>query len=192
MLPGGSSGCDLASRLASAEPSLSILVVEGGPANKDNPQIIYPALSLSNLLPGSETARSYISKSSEKVAGRNIPVATGGAWVVGEVLISTSAELQPCIDALSKIGWTVMYLRPSATDFNDWGMGAWGSDQLIPLMKKVREIQARSPIGNDKLGRSRLSISTTTRSMPLLTGMRVRSIFLRVACSMTMVLWRIF
>jgi alcohol oxidase len=75
---GGSSGCVLAARLASSHPTLSILLVEGGPSNKNNPQIIYPALFLSNLLPGSKTARSYVSNRSENVAGRSIPVAAGG------------------------------------------------------------------------------------------------------------------
>ena len=75
---GGTAGCVVAARLAEADPSLSILVIEGGMNNKDMASVRNPALHLSNLIPGSQTALFYKGKESAVLGGREPIVPAGG------------------------------------------------------------------------------------------------------------------
>lgn len=68
----------MAGRLAEADPGLSILVVEGGPDNYDNPKVTVPGLYQANLLPESETAIFYQSAKSKKLADKERIVPCGG------------------------------------------------------------------------------------------------------------------
>lgn len=53
---GGTAACVCAGRLAKANPDLSILLVEGGQNNFNNPAVVNPAVYLSHLVPDSKTA----------------------------------------------------------------------------------------------------------------------------------------
>jgi alcohol oxidase len=53
---GGTAACVAAGRLAKANPSLKILLVEGGQNNYNNPTVTNPAVYLSHLAPDSKTA----------------------------------------------------------------------------------------------------------------------------------------
>lgn len=75
---GGLSACVVAGRLAAADPSLVVLVIEGGEDNFDNPLIVNPALFGANLVPTSNTAIFYKSNSEYALAGRETIVSTGG------------------------------------------------------------------------------------------------------------------
>src|ERR1700742_3049193 len=54
---GGTAGCVVASRLATADPDLRLLVLEAGPPTNDIPAHRYPAHLLSHIMPGSQTTR---------------------------------------------------------------------------------------------------------------------------------------
>ena len=53
---GGTAACVVAGRLAAANPSLAILVIEGGQDNFENSNVVSPGLFSEHLRPGSETA----------------------------------------------------------------------------------------------------------------------------------------
>ncbi|KAL2066859.1 hypothetical protein VTL71DRAFT_1283 [Oculimacula yallundae] len=115
---GGASGCVLASRLAIAKPTLSILLIEGGLSNKEHPQIIHPGLFITNLVPGSTTARFYTSIPCEGANGREVPVITGG-----------------CLGGGSAVN-LMCYVRGSRSDYDAWEMEGWGSEDIVGLLKK--------------------------------------------------------
>lgn len=75
---GGTAGCILAGRLSEADPSLSILVVEGGKNNFNDPTVTNPAVFLTHLAPGSKNAIFYKGKKSDKLGGREPIVPAGG------------------------------------------------------------------------------------------------------------------
>lgn len=55
--PGGAAGCVVAGRLAKADPSLSIAIIEAGIDNKDLATSFMPAMFISHLAPTSTTAK---------------------------------------------------------------------------------------------------------------------------------------
>lgn len=75
---GGTAGCILASRLSQADPSLSILVVEGGKNNFNDPTVTNPAVFLGHLAPDSKSAIFYKGNRSDKLGGRAPIVPAGG------------------------------------------------------------------------------------------------------------------
>ncbi|PUU72830.1 GMC oxidoreductase-domain-containing protein [Tuber borchii] len=116
---GGAAGSVVAGRLAMADPSLSILVVEGGKNNHNVREVVRPALFLTHLAPTSTTAKFYKGKASEQLNGREpiVPVANilGGG---------------------SSINF-MMYTRASRSDYDDWKTEGWTAEDLIPLLKKT-------------------------------------------------------
>ena len=109
----------MGARLAKADPSLSILIIEAGINNRDHPQVVNPAMFLSNLAPNSVTATHYKAKASKFVAGREVVVTTGG-----------------CLGGGSSINFMI-YSRALETDFEDWNTKGWGPEDLVPLLRKV-------------------------------------------------------
>jgi alcohol oxidase len=75
---GGTAACVLAGRLAKLDPSLSILLVEGGKNNHNDLTVNCPALFLKHLAPDSKTAIFYKGNKSDALAGREPIVPTGG------------------------------------------------------------------------------------------------------------------
>ncbi|EIM87866.1 alcohol oxidase-like protein [Stereum hirsutum FP-91666 SS1] len=124
---GGTSGCLLASRLASADSSLRILVLEAGPPTKDLLTHIQPARYLSHLAPTSTTVRFHAAQASENLGGRKIVVPCG-----------------QCLGGGSSVNFA-MYTRASRSDYDDWEETyenqGWGSKDLIPLLKKTETYQ---------------------------------------------------
>ena len=78
MISGGIAGCVVAGRLATADPELSILLIEGGENNAGKDTITHPALFPMNLMPQSKKTVWYHAKASEALAGREYPLLTGG------------------------------------------------------------------------------------------------------------------
>ena len=117
--PGGTAGLMVAGRLARADPSLEVLVIEAGIDVRDHPQVVNAALFFSNLMPESTTAAFYQSKASEHVNGREVVVPTGG-----------------CLGGGSSIN-AAMYARGLAIDYDDWETDGWQTKDLLPLMKKT-------------------------------------------------------
>ncbi|KAJ6477262.1 alcohol oxidase-like protein [Mycena vulgaris] len=119
---GGSAGCIIASRLATAFPDLMILVLESGPTTKDKKEHIQPGQFLAHSAPLSKTMKFYTSTPSEHVGGRSV--------------IVPSAR---CIGGGSSVNFMI-YNRPSASDFDDWenefGNPGWGAKDMIPMLQK--------------------------------------------------------
>ena len=75
---GGTAGCVVGGRLAEADPTLSVLLIEGGANNDGMQNVEYPALLTQHLAPDSKTAIFYTGKKSETLAGREVVVPAGG------------------------------------------------------------------------------------------------------------------
>lgn len=117
----------MASRLADASPELSILVVESGPNNRDDPDIVHPPLFHSNLKPCKHKLLYYQGKTSPHLAGRDPIVSTGGLLGGGS---SVNA---------------MMYTRAQGCDFDSWNTPGWSADELLPFLKKVRIYRVSHP-----------------------------------------------
>ncbi|KAI1124326.1 alcohol oxidase [Nemania abortiva] len=116
---GGTAGCVVASRLAEADPKLSILVIEAGSNGAGNPIVDYPAFCLSNLLPDATTTVSYRSRPSKGVGGREVAVAAGAVLGGGSAVS------------------LMMYSRAQRTDWDSWGTPGWSANEMLPFMKKL-------------------------------------------------------
>lgn len=116
---GGTAGCIVASRLADASPELSILVVESGPNNRNDPDIVHPPFFHTNLQPSKHKLLFYQGKMSPQLAGREPIVSTGGLLGGGS---SVNA---------------MMYTRAQGCDFDSWDTPGWSVDDMWPFLKKV-------------------------------------------------------
>ncbi|KAJ6502932.1 GMC oxidoreductase-domain-containing protein [Mycena vitilis] len=120
---GGTVACIIASRLAAAFPTLSILVLESGPGTKDKKEHLQPAQCVTHLAPGSGTVTLNISKPSEHLNGRSAVVHTGH-----------------CVGGGSSIN-VLTYTRPAGSDFDEWentyGNVGWSAKDLIPMLQKA-------------------------------------------------------
>lgn len=76
-LSGGTAACVAAGRLAAADPSLKILILEAGPTTYNNLAHIQPARYLSHLAPDSTTVTHNIAKPSTHLGGRAVVVSSG-------------------------------------------------------------------------------------------------------------------
>ncbi|PBK75883.1 alcohol oxidase [Armillaria solidipes] len=119
---GGTSGCVTAGRLAAADPSLKILIIEAGPHVRGLENHIQPARYFDNLVSPDGVFTSHVGNPSKSLAGRSP--------------IVTSAK---CMGGGSNVNF-VMYTRASASDYDDWEIfenHGWGSKDLIPLANKT-------------------------------------------------------
>ncbi|KAI0429919.1 GMC oxidoreductase [Xylaria sp. FL1042] len=116
---GGTAGCVVAGRLAEADPTLSILVIEGGTNNYESPSVVTPAMFPPHTAPGSTTALFWKSRKSDSLAGREIIVASGGILGGG-----------------SSINF-MMYTRAQRDDYDSWNTPGWTANELYPFLKKL-------------------------------------------------------
>ncbi|KAI0599724.1 GMC oxidoreductase-domain-containing protein [Biscogniauxia sp. FL1348] len=116
---GGTAGCVIAGRLAEADPSLSVLVIEGGADNYNDPSITTPALCPAHLLPDSKTTILYKATRSQYLSGRESVVPAGGVLGGG-----------------SSVNF-MMYTRAQRDDYDSWNMPGWSTDELIPFLRKL-------------------------------------------------------
>ncbi|KAJ6781884.1 hypothetical protein PWT90_09925 [Aphanocladium album] len=116
---GGTAGCVVASRLASADRNLSVLVIEGGMNNYQDPSIVNIGLFFPHIMPGSKTTLFYPAKASEHLAGRELAIPCGGVLGGG-----------------SSINMA-MYSRAQRIDFDAWNMPGWSADEMLPYLKKL-------------------------------------------------------
>ncbi|KAJ6151021.1 Glucose-methanol-choline oxidoreductase [Penicillium chermesinum] len=123
---GGSSGCVPAGRLANLDHNLSVLLIEAGENNLNNPWVYRPGIYPTNMKLDSKTASFYHSRPSEHLDGRKAIV--------------------PCANILgggSSINF-MMYTRASASDYDDFQAKGWTTEELLPLMKKHETYQRAS------------------------------------------------
>ncbi|KAI1433478.1 alcohol oxidase-like protein [Xylaria sp. CBS 124048] len=116
---GGTAGCIIAARLADADPNLTILVIEGGPNNRNNPLIVHPAFFFANLAPGTKTISFYASRKSEFLGNRELLVPAGNVLGGG-----------------SSVNFA-LYSRAQRSDLDAWSTPGWSADDLLPYMRKL-------------------------------------------------------
>ncbi|KAI2624525.1 GMC oxidoreductase [Xylaria nigripes] len=116
---GGSAGCVVASRLAEADPNLSILLIESGQSKYEDPTIVTPGMYGLHLARETKTCDFHESKPSDKLAGRSVVVTTGATLGGG-----------------SAINFT-MYTRGQRDDYDSWETPGWSTDELFPFVKKL-------------------------------------------------------
>ncbi|EGN91908.1 hypothetical protein SERLA73DRAFT_117989 [Serpula lacrymans var. lacrymans S7.3] len=127
---GGAAGCLAASRLATADPSLKILVLEQGLHTRNIDAHTQPARYFSHLAPTSKTVTFNVGNPSKELNGR--------------ALVTPSGR---CVGGGSSVNFT-MYTRAAASDYDDWetvhGNAGWGSKDLIPLLKKTETYEVKT------------------------------------------------
>ncbi|KAK7699899.1 hypothetical protein SLS64_011330 [Diaporthe eres] len=125
---GGTAGCVVASRLADADPKLSILLIEAGQDN-DMPTISFPAMFVTHLAPNSTTNTFYVTKPAPEVADRAL-VLPSGSILGGGSSVNMMA-----------------YSRGQRCDWDSWGMPGWSADEMIPFLKKLETYHGEDPKG---------------------------------------------
>ncbi|KAJ7635740.1 GMC oxidoreductase-domain-containing protein [Mycena polygramma] len=123
----GTTACVVAGRLAAADSTLRILLVENGPLTKDLPLHVQPARYLQNMTdPRAETFTFHKANPSLKLNGRSLTMSNAN-----------------CVGGGSSVN-AMFYNRAAASDYDDWmhaGNHGWGSTDLIPLAKKLETYQ---------------------------------------------------
>ncbi|KAG1908802.1 GMC oxidoreductase-domain-containing protein [Suillus fuscotomentosus] len=126
---GGATACVVAGRLAAYDPSLRILILEAGQHTLNKPIHVQPYQYPFNQAPTSTTVTFNIGNPSPRLNGR-APIVPSGRCVGGG----------SCVNFM-------VYTRAPASDYDDWGVNGWESENLIPLMKKLEtyEVQPGHP-----------------------------------------------
>ncbi|KAG2344723.1 alcohol oxidase [Suillus weaverae] len=126
---GGSTACVVAGRLAACDPSLRILILEGGQHSLNKAAHVQPYQYFTHQAPTSTTMTFNIGNPSPHLNGR-API----------------VHCAHCVGGGSSVNF-MNYTRSPASDFDDWGVDGWESKNLIPLMKKLEtyEVQADRP-----------------------------------------------
>ena len=96
LLLGGATGCVVAGRLAAADPSLTILLIEAGPTTKDDTLHTQPARYLYHLRPETSTAKFHVGRESEALGGR-APVTPCGQCVGGGSSVNCEFMIFTCV-----------------------------------------------------------------------------------------------
>ncbi|KAG0702062.1 GMC oxidoreductase-domain-containing protein [Suillus ampliporus] len=122
---GGATACVAAGRLAACDPSLKILILEGGQHTLNKDSVVQPYQYPSHLAPTSTMMTFNIGNPSQNLNGRE-PIVPCGR----------------CVGGGSSVNFMI-YTRSPASDFDDWGVHGWRSKDLIPLMKKLETYQAK-------------------------------------------------
>lgn len=102
---GGTAGCLLAGRLATASPTLTILVLEAGPPTRELLAHIQPARAPSHISPTSTTMQFHKAEKTEALGGRELVVSCaqclGGGSSVNCTLVpmfpASTAEVETVI-----------------------------------------------------------------------------------------------
>ncbi|RDX47581.1 alcohol oxidase-like protein [Lentinus brumalis] len=124
---GGTSGCVVAGRLAAADPTLSILVIEAGPPTRNDDLHTQPARYRYHLRPETTTIKFHTAHESAALGGR-APVVPCGQ----------------CVGGGSSVNFT-MYTRAAASDYDEWdtvhGNRGWSSGDLLPYLRKCETFE---------------------------------------------------
>lgn len=132
---GGPAGSVVAGRLAYADPTLKVMLIEGGANNRDDPWVYRPGIYVRNMQRDgiNDKATFYVdTQKSSHLRGRR--------------------SIVPCANILgggSSINFQ-MYTRASASDWDDFKMEGWTAEDLTPLMKRLENYQ--KPANNDTHG----------------------------------------
>ncbi|KAG1908777.1 GMC oxidoreductase-domain-containing protein [Suillus fuscotomentosus] len=122
---GGTTACVVAGRLAACDPSLRILILEAGQHTLNKPIHVQPYQYPFNQATTSTTVTFHIGNPSPRLNGR-APIVPSGRCVGG----------CSCVNLM-------VYTRAPASDYDDWGVNGWESENLIPLMKKLETYEVQ-------------------------------------------------
>lgn len=122
---GGTAACVAAGRLAAADPDLSILLVERGINNLNDPTVTTPLLYVSALAPGSRYHVYYQAESEPALNNRPRVLSTGGVLGGGS-----------SVNAL-------IYTRASGIDYDSFKVEGWDYKSLLPYAQKVDMLRVR-------------------------------------------------
>ncbi|KIX92989.1 uncharacterized protein Z520_11262 [Fonsecaea multimorphosa CBS 102226] len=145
---GGTAACVLAGRLQMADPALSILIIEEGRDNYEDPTVRTPALFLAHMAPDSTSAVFLPSKPTEQVGGR--PLIIPRAAILG---------------GASSINF-MMYCRAQAVDFDEWKAEGWTHKDMIPLLKRLETYHAGTTKADERVHGTSGPISVSLGSWP--------------------------
>lgn len=111
---GGTSSCLIASRLADADPTLRILVVEAGPHTQENLAHVQPARYLHHLAPDSKTVTFVVANPEKELGGRQTIVPCGHCVGGGSSVNCkrSTAELLSTISFTDETGQSRCTLAP--------------------------------------------------------------------------------
>ncbi|KAB5551150.1 alcohol oxidase-like protein [Coniochaeta sp. 2T2.1] len=116
---GGTAGCTLAGRLSAADPSLSVLLIEGGRDTYSLPTVDHMGFVTYNLAPRTLTANFYKANREEYLAGREVVVPAGGSLGGGSAV---------------NMG---LYTRAQRVDYDSWKTPGWSTKELRPYLDKI-------------------------------------------------------
>jgi alcohol oxidase len=118
---GGTAGLIVASRLSDEFPEMSILVVERGHDNYQDPAVRHPLFFVEHILdlgrPNPHMMR-YQGSPEPQLGGR-VSVVPAGSVLGGGSSINM-----------------LTYTRPQREDLDAWNMPGWGFDEVLPYLKK--------------------------------------------------------
>ncbi|EIM80090.1 alcohol oxidase-like protein [Stereum hirsutum FP-91666 SS1] len=127
----GATGCIVAARVAEADPSLKILVIEAGPDVRDDAAHYQAGRTFHHLHPASKTVKFYAVEPSPHLDNRQ------AFYLHGQ-----------CVGGGSSMNLT-MYTRAAASDYDDWktvyGAEGWGFADLLPYLKKCENYTLDTP-----------------------------------------------
>ncbi|KAI0023723.1 GMC oxidoreductase [Xylariomycetidae sp. FL0641] len=142
---GGTAGCVLAGRLA--EAGVSVLIVEGGSNNHDEPTIVEPLMFITHYLPINRFTTFHQTNQEKQLSGRRLFEPVGSALGGG-----------------SSINMMV-YSRAQRADFDAWNADGWSADEMLPYMNKIETYHG--PGDQDRHGHDGpLHITSGTYSAP--------------------------
>ncbi|KAG0694895.1 GMC oxidoreductase-domain-containing protein [Suillus ampliporus] len=126
---GGTTACVVAGRLAACDPSLKILILEGGQHTLNKAAHVQPYQYFTHQASTSTTMTFNVGNPTSRLNGR-API----------------VHCAHCVGGGSSVNF-MNYTRAPASDFDDWGVDGWESKNLIPLMKKLEtyEVQTGRP-----------------------------------------------
>ncbi|KAI1461665.1 putative alcohol oxidase [Annulohypoxylon moriforme] len=115
---GGTAGCVVASRLADADPKLTILIIESGKNNYHVPTVNHPLLWKDNHIPDNKRVFFHVAVKEEQLADRESIVQVGNTLGGG-----SSVNL-------------MMYTRAQRCDYDSWNTEGWAAGDLLSYLKK--------------------------------------------------------
>jgi hypothetical protein len=103
IVTGGTAACVVASRLATADANLRILLLEAGPTTYNDPAHTQPVSFLNHLAPGSRTVREYVSRPSAALGGRTTTVPIGQCFGGSGSVNCMSYASSTCVPSFSRL-----------------------------------------------------------------------------------------
>lgn len=91
---GGAAACLAAGRLAAADSSLKILIVEAGPPTKNDPDHVQPGRFITHMAPDSKTMKFMVARPSEHLDGR-VLIAPAGQCLGGGSSVNRTLRGMP-------------------------------------------------------------------------------------------------